>query len=175
MPITREVRDPERLADPARFDLGQLTAAERLFLWRHRQPSPSGRLLGRDGRWMSQREAAAFLDVDYKLYGQLENGGQLRLAGTIDEIPTLRRELLDVVEGLTDLEPTIGELCFLARRRSGNLLMTIEREMKISRPQYHEMERAGHPWVVQYWEERGYRFPDAKSVAPNEEDCLLST
>ncbi len=161
MSITREIRDPDRLSNPDRFDLGQLSAAERLFLWRHRQKATCGRLLGRNGSSMNQVEAAKRLGISSKLYNALENGSQLHLSGTLDEVPELRRALLDVAAELPDLVPTAGELCFLARRRSGALLTTLEREFGVSRPHYHDLERAGAPAMILFWEDRGFRFPEA--------------
>ena len=159
MSITREIRDPDRLADPARYDLGRLTAAERLFLWRHRQRATNGRLKGRNGSSMNQAEAAALLGISPKLYNNLENRLSLRLFSE-EACPECGWSkwsfLLKRVEGV---RPTRGELCFLARRRSGLLLMTLERELGVSRPRYHDLERAGDPAMVAFWEERGFRFP----------------
>lgn len=159
MSITREIRDPDRLADPARYDLGQLTAAERLFLWRHRQKSKNGRVLGRNGSSMNQAEAAETLGISPKLYNALENGSNFRLSGTLDEVPEQYRAILGVAGGLRDLTFSTGELCFLARRRSGQMLMTLERELGVSRPRYHDLERAGDPAMIRFWEARGFRFP----------------
>ena len=150
MSITREVRDPDRLADPCRFDLGRLTAADRLFLWRHRQKTTCGRLLGRNGSSMNQIEAAARIGIGPKLYNKLENGLHTRLSA---------EEASSLLEALGPLVPTTGELCFLARRRSGTLLMSLERALGVSRPRYHELERAGDPAMIQFWQERGFRFP----------------
>ena len=170
MSITREIRDPDRLADPARYDLGQLTAAERLFLWRHRQKATNGRLLGRNGSSMNQAEAAAHLGIGPKLYNKLENGGKVELRTTFDcSKPTSPGQIIvrlyagedatHLIEALGPIEPATGELCFLARRRSGQMLMTLERELGVSRPRYHELERTGDPAMVRFWEARGFRFP----------------
>ncbi len=161
MSITREIRDPDRLADPCRYDLSRLTAAERLFLWRHRQKTTCGRLLGRNGSSMNQVEAAKKLGISAKLYNNLENGAQFHLTGTLEEVPKEYRTVLEVFEGLRDITFTAGELCFLARRRSGALLTTLERAFGVSRPHYHALERAGAPDMVRFWEERGFRFPEA--------------
>jgi transcriptional regulator with XRE-family HTH domain len=150
MPITREVRTEPRLADPGRYDLTALTAAERLFVWRHRQKTRSGRLLGRAGSAMSQAEAAAELGVSRGLYGKLENG--LRSSLSAEEVESL-------ATALEPLNPTLGELCFLARRRSGELLTALEKEVGVSRPQFHELERAGAAVILRLWMFRGYRFP----------------
>jgi hypothetical protein len=171
MSITREIRDPDRLDDAGRFDLGRLTSAERLFLWRHRQKVTNGRLLGRNGSSMSQAEAAAHLGIRPKLYNKLENGGKIELSTTLDcsklasseelvvQLSAAKNDVSSLLTALGPLEPSTGELCFLARRRSGQLLMTLERELGVSRPRYHEFERAGDPVMVRFWEERGFRFP----------------
>ena len=150
MPITREIRDETRLNDPCRHDLGTLTAAEKLFVWRHRRKSTSGRFLGRNGPAMSQAEAAEHLGIGPGRYNNLENGLRTGLsAGDAERL----------IGALGPLAPTVGELCFLARRRSGHLLMTLERELGMSRPRFHELERAGDPAMVRFWAARGYRFP----------------
>lgn len=149
--ITREVRAPERLTDPTRFDLGRLTAAERLFVWRHRQKSTNGCLLGRNGSAMNQSEAAQRLGIDIGAYSKLENGQQ-RTRLSADEV-------VGLLEALGPFELSIGELCFLARRRSGQMLMTLEREIGVSRPRFHELERVGDPVIIGFWEARGFRFP----------------
>ncbi len=151
MSITREIRDPDRLADPCLRDLGRLAAAERLFLWRHRQRATNGRLLGRNGSSMNQVEAAERLGIGPKLYNKLENGLHSRLSA---------EEASSLLEALGPLVPTAGELCFLARRRSGQLLMTLERELGASRPYYHALERAGAPSMIRFWEDHGFRFPE---------------
>lgn len=150
MSITREIRAPDRLNDPTRFDLGYLTAAERLFIWRHRQMATNGRLLGRNGSMMNQAEAAARLGLGRRLYSRLENGQRTLLSA--EDVKTL-------AEGLEPMKPSRAELCFLARRRSGQLLGDIEREVGVSRPWFHRMEREGDPTIIQYWEKRGFRFP----------------
>jgi len=146
MPITRALRAPWRTAA---LDLGALTAAERLFLWRHRQKTTSGRLLGQCGARMSQTEAAAALGIELAAYRNLELGHTTAM--TLDGAETLLAQL-------GPLRPTIGELCFIARRRSGVTLIELERELGVSRPTLHAMERAGDPRVVATWEAWGYIF-----------------
>lgn len=154
MPITREVRSSERLGDAMSFDLRRLSASERVFLWRHRKKTTSGRLLGCNGSAMSQKEAAIYLGLDRRLFNRIENGFRARLS--IDEAAKLLEEL---EPALNSLEPTLGELCFLARRRSGQLLTAIEKELGVSRPTFHALERAGAPRIVAFWTARGFIFP----------------
>lgn len=127
-----------------------MSAAEKLFVWRHRTKSISGRLLGCNGPRMSQAEAAAALGVSRVIYGKLESG--LRTALSADDVERL-------AAALEPLLPTLGELCHLARRRSGKLLITIEHALGVSRPRFHELERAGDTSIVQFWENCGFRFP----------------
>lgn len=135
MPITRELRTV-CLVD--RFDLTRLSRAERLFVWRHRRSEP-GKIA-----------AAIELGLPVRRYAQLETGELTRL--TLDQLPAVAR-------AISDVEPTRGELCFLARRRSGLTLKIIENELDVSRPTFYEMERSGHAAVVRYWENRGFVFP----------------
>lgn len=148
MPITREVREPKRMKmNP---DLGQLSAAERLFLWRHRQPCAKGSAIGRSGGSMTQAEAARLLNVSQVTYSKLEN--DLRTLMSVNDIEPF-------LCAINHLNPTVGELCFIARRRSGNLLSTIEQEVQCSRPHYLAAERSGDRLAVSYWQGRGFRFP----------------
>lgn len=151
MPITREIRTESRLNDPTRYDLTVLTAAEKLFVWRHRIKSTNGRLLGRNGPRFSQIEAAAQLGIKLITYRSLEDG--LRTALSAEDVERL-------TVALEPLDPTAAELCLLARRRSGRVLGTIESELGVSRPRFHELERVGDAAIIRYWEERGYVFPE---------------
>ncbi len=130
-----------------RYDLGHLTDGERLWLWRRRQLSRYQRTFGRAGPGMTQEEAGAAVGVDYKRYRVLEADGQVS--------PT---EAALVAEPIQDLEPTIPELCALARRRSGELLVDVYEAMGLSRPWYLRLERTADPRVVAHWAERGFRF-----------------
>lgn len=149
MPITREVRDPDRLAMTS-SDLGCLTAAEKLFLWRHRQRSKNGQLLGQNGDRMSQEEAAELLGISWSAYNKLENGFRAYISA--DELEVF-------LHALEPIRPTVGELCLIARRRSGRFLSDVEREVGVSRPRYHKMERAGDAAIVSFWADRGFAFP----------------
>lgn len=144
MPITREIRSPGR---PTNYDLTQLSADEHLFLWRHRQRSKN-----RPETTMSQPEAAEALGLTPSMYNSLEAGGRVVLG--LENIAAL-------MPMTVRLAPTTGELCFLARRRSGRTLNVIEQEIGLTRPSYHAQERAGADRIVSYWVGKGFRFPDA--------------
>ncbi|MDE2021160.1 MAG: hypothetical protein KGJ13_12560, partial [Patescibacteria group bacterium] len=127
------------------LDLTCLTHGERLFLWRRAQRAPVGGTLGRDGAGLSRAEAAAAVgatleDWDRCEIGAVPNRRLLKLLG--DQPP-----------------PAVGELCRIARRRSGVPLAEIEATMGVARPTLHRMERVGYPRLIAYWQERGYRFP----------------
>lgn len=159
MTITREIRTEKRLNDPNRFNLGLLSPGEKLFIWRHRQLAASGRTIGRNGAAMNQSEAAASLGLTTALYAKLEIGQKIKLSGDVEDLLDVAGELGQKLRPAVELKPTRGELCFLARRRSGTLLMTLERALGVSRPRYLELERAGNDAIVEYWSNRGYRFP----------------
>lgn len=147
MPITREVRSP-RTTD---LDLNRLSPAERLFLWRHRQPSttrPSP--TGRGGSAMTQREAAKLLGVSLAAYNKLEN--ELRTLLSVADVEPL-------LVAINHLVPTDGELCLLARRRSGRVLSQIEVESRICRPRFLDLERRGDDAIIGFWRARGFVFP----------------
>jgi len=148
MTITRERRTVKRLTDPDRYDLGRLSYAERLWLWRHRHPGAHA--TGKRKHALTQREAAARFGLRIAAYLQLENGERTRL--NADEIARLQ-------PALVELAPTTGELCFLARRRSGRTLNELEVALLVSRPTLLGLERAGDPRVVWFWREVGFRFP----------------
>ena len=159
MPITREIRDPRRLADR---DLAQLSGAERLFLWRHRQPPPTGRSVdrfgrsGRAGGAMSQVEAAKLLGMSKGAYNKLEN--DLRTPLSVEDVRHL-------VGAISFAQPTPAELCLIARRRSGLRLSQIEREAQVSRQWFLELEKLGNPRVIDFWTARGFSFPTAAVAA----------
>jgi transcriptional regulator with XRE-family HTH domain len=141
---------PFKITDPVAYDLGRLTASEELVLWRFRQRSTNGRLFGRVGAGMSQAEAAAALGISRATYTRLEDGGSPRLSAQAAKT---------LLTALGPLRPTTGELCFIARRRSGLYLSEVESRVGVSRPRYHELERAGEETIVAFWEDRGFKFP----------------
>lgn len=122
-------------------DLSRLTPGEILYLWRKRKPSRSGRVFGRNGSSFSMAEAATELGVSPGEYSR----------GELDEAP---------LAGITlpTIEPTLPELCLIARRRSGLTLTDVERLLHVSRPILHRMEREGNSRVVQLWTARGFAF-----------------
>lgn len=146
MPIVK----PLSVLDPDRFDLAQLSPAERLWTWRHRQKTETGRLFGRSGSAMNQAEAAAKLGIGLPAYRSLELGGSTALSA---------EDVVALIEALGPLNPTTGELCFLARRRSGETLTEVLESVGVSRMTFLKLERAGDPSLVRFWESRGYRFP----------------
>ena len=142
------------------LDLNVLSASERLVLWRYRQHATNGRLFGRSGAALTQSEAATRLGISGNTYARLEEGAASAMSA--DKISGL-------LTALGPLFPSLGELCFIARRRSGAKLQevldsfnrvseTARREM-ISRPWFHQLERAGDPRVIAHWESQGFKFP----------------
>lgn len=143
--------------DTDRYDLGTLTDAETLWLWRHRQLAMNGRLMGRSGpvmpigRYgaaMSQREAANALGISEKEYVTLEHGQANNVSAVV----------VALAQPLEPLTPTIAELCQIARRRSGELLIDVYESVNLSRPTYLRAERLGDPRIVAFWEDRGFSF-----------------
>ena len=59
-------------------------------------------------------------------------------------------------------EPTAGELCALARKRSGTTLRDIRAALGISKPTYLASEAAGELRVLSYWRARGFQFEDSR-------------
>lgn len=147
------IYNPPRFIDGQVYDLSQINPDEHLFLWRRRQKATNGRLLGRTGASMSRAEAAEALGMDPNTYTRLESGARLSLQ---DE------QICTALEVLGELHPTLSELCFLARRRSGRPLREIEGELGVSRVSFHKWERAGNPRLVDYWEKQGFIFPGLK-------------
>lgn len=107
-------------------------------------------MTGRGGTGASQAEAAVLLGVDPGLYSSAEK----------DQCPV--RDVVGVLEHAyargPQGVPTTGELCALARRRSGMRLTDVESELGMSRPTYLAAEAGGRAEVVAFWRERGYRF-----------------
>lgn len=126
-------------------DLGRRSVGEELFIWRQRLRAPERRGL------VSQAEAAERLGVDGHLYWLSEN----------DRAPVRDAQaVLDTVRELTgQIEPTTGELCRIARRRSGLRLVDVTNELGISVPQYLGDENEAAQRVRELWTERGFIFP----------------
>jgi DNA-binding XRE family transcriptional regulator len=143
--------------DSDRYDLGTLTDAEILWLWRHRQLATNGRLMGRSGpvmpmgRYgaaMSQSEAAGALGISEEEYVKLEHGRTGNVSAAV----------VALAQPLEPITPTIAELCQIARRRSGELLVDVYESANLSRPTYLRAERLGDPRIVSFWEDRGFSF-----------------
>lgn len=152
---------PFTITEPIDTDVTKLTAAERLVLWRYRQHATNGRLLGRSGAALTQSEAAARLGISGGTYARLEEGASSSMSA--DEISGL-------LAALGPLLPSRGELCFIARRRSGAKLQEVLDSFNrapsesaegeaISRPWFHQLERAGDQRVITHWESQGFKFP----------------
>ncbi len=153
-------RSPYRsVLDPARFDLGYLTPSETLWIWRRRQLSTNGRILGRSGAAMSQAEAAASLGVRTQDYRLMETGDDLT---TFAEASSRVRALLTA---LGPLRATASELCRIARRREAMNLREASLATGWSHVYYLAAERVGDPALVRFWEDRGYRFPPRRENA----------
>lgn len=141
-------------------DLGDLTAGEKLWLWRRRQRAASGSIQGRGGGIASQRETAERLGLAPGSYLKLEGDGRARLS---------LGEALDVAAVVGDLEPTVAELCALARRRSRVTLARLQAELGLGRDGVLRAERAADAAVVELWRRRGYAFPEG-----GDDRCTLS-
>jgi hypothetical protein len=61
---------------------------------------------------------------------------------------------------LGGIKPEVGELCFIARRRSGLTLNDIEQALGVSRPTVHDWERHADERIIEFWQDKGFRFPD---------------
>jgi len=153
VPLTKTTR----VTDPILYDLGELSAAERLWTWRHRQRTIVVRARrGRAGAGPGQGEVAARLGISTGAYAKLEAGRSTLLDA--DEVESL-------VGALGALRPSVGELCRIARRRSGMTLAEIAAEAPFaaSKPTFLAKEESGAAEIVGFWEERGYRFPRSGS------------
>jgi len=144
-------------------DLTTLTRGERLWLWRRRTPSPTGRIFGPGGPGLSVSEAAPMFKMERSDYADLE-----RDALPAEKLTTDSETRLNVV--LAGFTATPGDYCRLARRRSGLSLEGVEVALKISRVGYHKLEAEADPRIVAFWTEwgDGFTFPvhvAEKSVA----------
>lgn len=142
---------PFRVTDPD-YDLTRVTDAERLLLWRFRQWSErrkrTGDTRGRNGSALCQTEAAQVLGIPLKAYSNLEQGERATLSAA---------QTGAVAAAVATVRPTLAELCFLARRRSGLSIRQVEEEAGVSRVTFHARERASETQA--FWEERGFKFP----------------
>lgn len=143
------------VTDPEFWDLRYLTPAEELWIWRMRWRTRSDRSRGRIGAAASLAEAADMLGITETQYWKLETG---------------KADAVDLLHEIGAPNPTIGELCRLARRRSKSSVREVEEALGISRPVLHAAEghgqKATEPFaqevrqrLVAWWEEQGFRFP----------------
>jgi hypothetical protein len=149
MAITRPKKKSD---DPAQHDLSVVHNDEKLVLWRHHQVSnrPARRPYVNMPMFITQAEAADRLGIARRTYLRMEK--RERLIMSVEEIGKTSA----LLETIT---PTPGDLCFLARRRSGTLVKELCFELGISRPCFYARERDADPSLVALWEERGFRFP----------------
>lgn len=156
-------RPPPR-EETLNLNLNRLTKAEKLWIWRRRNPSSVGRgtgsqrrggRYGRGGAKMSANEAAAVLGVSPDQYCRAEGGEN------VDYV-------LDLAVSMTGAETevvsyiTLPEACALARRRSGASLNQLCASLGgISKPTFLKREAMAHPEVIAMWKARGYTIRDA--------------
>lgn len=55
--------------------------------------------------------------------------------------------------------PRTGDLCALARRRSGMSLLAASRGIGVSHPTLLKREKIGDPRLCLFWENKGFLFP----------------
>ena len=131
------------------MNLRRLTPSERIWLWRRRRPSTTGRVLGRGGSRMSMGEAAAHLNLPTATYVAAESGND----------PDIVQIVLDLLGDDVKQRPSVAELCALARRRSRVEVDDLCRAMGgISRPTFFARETEGSPELIDLWRARGYEF-----------------
>jgi DNA-binding XRE family transcriptional regulator len=148
------------------FDLTDRDMSEKIWLWRHRQPSTWGISRGRRGGAMSQAEAAETLGLTTQQYIKLENGETTLLSA--GDLAKLRWWVSDTDNDHRTI--TDSELCFLARRRSGMPLREIAKEMRTSLQTLTKMEAEGDDALVLFWRRQGYKFAKGQhSLRPSEE------
>jgi hypothetical protein len=142
------------ILDPAAYDLGVVSPAEEMWLRRHRLRREVPREDGPGPRYLvpTQREVASSIGISAGAYVGLENG-----TGAVLTLADARA----VVAWVRTVEPTLAELCFVARRRSGLSLVEIATEATFaaSKPTYLKKEAEADPDVVAFWTARGFRFP----------------
>ena len=137
------------------FDLGDRSVAEELWLWRHRQQSDAGAARGRRAGSMGLPEAAERLGINASQLQKLEHGDAVLV--NADELS----EMIDweIWQEIDEHEPGLGELCFLARRRSGTPIKDAAAALGVTTTTYAKWEMEGDERVVYLWFKRGYRFP----------------
>ena len=121
-------------------DLSDLSAGERLRIWRWR-------------RGWSQRRAADFFGVHRHTLLAAENDRSVLSA------PGAKRAYA--------AESTLATALRTARRRSGIDGRTVAKLAGVSHVTFLAAEAAGHGWLVEFWEARGFRhFPALQRSKP---------
>lgn len=115
------------------FDLGRLTAGERLWL-------------ARKAAGLTQVKAAKRAGVGENAYAGAEKDLNAAVRGPVPGIPAVRR-------------PTMAQMLALARRRSGLGLRGLAKAGSVTKVTVLAWERAGRPELVRFWEKRGFTFP----------------
>src|SRR5271166_172699 len=146
-------------------DLLVRTDAERAWMWRMAQPvDPEGRAR-RVANHMTQQEAATLLGISRAGYKQLEDGRKVRLEVDFDTVATTNSQfdlaaLRSILQKITEAaEPTLGQLCALARRRSGRRIGDLAAELGTTRVTYLTWENESDPRLVEWWRDQGYTLP----------------
>jgi hypothetical protein len=133
-------------------DLRQVTRAELVWLWRRRQPTALGHTRGRNGARMTANEAASALGFRPEVYCAVERGGSPYEDAVLAAVMRERGSWL--------AQPTVAELCVLARRRAAAGVPELCSALGgVSKPNFYDMERRGEPSLVALWRERGFEFP----------------
>ncbi len=118
------------MPDKLNRDLTDRTAAEALWLTRRRLVTRTGAC--------TQADAARLHGVSERHYRKAEAG-----------LVTLKGKTLD---------PTIGDLCALARRRYGRGLDRTAEIAGCSKVTLIKHEWQGSPWLVKFWERKEFTF-----------------
>jgi hypothetical protein len=132
------------------FDLRTLTRAERIWLWRRRQPTGLGGR-GRNGSHLSASEAAPLLGFNVSAFLEAERGCDSPYEAAVWEAVREREP--------NGSAPDLAELCALARRRSKTSVLEACAALGgVSKPYFSKLEVAGADELVAFWQARGYVF-----------------
>jgi hypothetical protein len=104
---------------------------------------------------MSQAEAAKLIGLSTPQLISLESGEAIRMHA--EDIADLSNWA-----GWLEIEdhPTVAELCFLARRRSGMSIRDVARHLNTSTTTFAKAEAEGDTRVRDFWVSQGYQFDD---------------
>jgi hypothetical protein len=116
-------------------DLRKLTQGEKLWLWRRSHAWGGG------SRGLTQFQAAVCWKMPVKRYWECET------------------DRVTWVGGKFSCSPKVGDLCALARRRSGLTLRKVARLLHISHVTVLAWEKYNEIKLVQGWKRMGWRFP----------------